>query len=76
MVAQASGTGVCRATFSPVTSHKGASIMQTYDPHKTTTEVRQGSDRRMNLRVLLFSLVAVVILFAIVFAVFSATSGA
>lgn len=45
--------------------------MKTYDPHKSTTEVRQASPRRMNLRVLVISLVAVVIIFAIVLTVFS-----
>jgi hypothetical protein len=45
--------------------------MQTYDAHKSTTEVRQGNKRKMNTRVLLFSLVGVVIAFALIFLVFS-----
>jgi uncharacterized membrane protein affecting hemolysin expression len=44
----------------------------TYDPHKTTTEVRQGNKRQMNLRVLLISMGAVIVLFAIIFFVFFA----
>ncbi len=39
----------------------------TYDPHKTTTEVRQGSRRHMNLRVLVWSMLIVVILFAVIY---------
>jgi hypothetical protein len=46
--------------------------METYDPHKTPTEARQASDRRMNLRVLTISLIGVVVLFAIIFAIFTA----
>ena len=45
--------------------------MQTYDAHKTTTEVRQGSRRKMNLRVLIISTVLVVAAFAIILIVFS-----
>jgi len=41
--------------------------MQTYDPHKNTKEVRQGSNRWMNLRVLAFSTLAVVLAFAIIY---------
>ncbi len=45
--------------------------METYDPNKNKTEVRQASPRRMNLRVLTISLVLIVIAFAVIFAVFS-----
>ncbi|MDB5623503.1 MAG: hypothetical protein JWR39_2066 [Devosia sp.] len=45
--------------------------MQTYDPHKNTTETTQGSPRKMNLRVLIMSLVAIVVLFAIVYMIYS-----
>jgi hypothetical protein len=41
--------------------------METYDPHKDTTEVRQGSPRRMNLRVLTYSLIGVMILFLVLY---------
>jgi hypothetical protein len=47
--------------------------MQTYDPDKNPTEVRQANPRKMNLRVLVFSMIAVVILFAIIFMVFAST---
>ncbi|MBE7732452.1 hypothetical protein [Devosia faecipullorum] len=45
--------------------------MEIYDPNRSTTDVRQASPRRMNLRVLTISLVAIVIAFAVIFAVFS-----
>jgi hypothetical protein len=44
--------------------------METYDPNKNKTEVRQGNPRKMNLRVLIFSLVGIVVLFAVVYLVF------
>ena len=44
--------------------------MQTYDPDKNPTEVRQASPRKMNLRVLLISLIGVVVAFAIIYLVF------
>ncbi|HEV7346072.1 MAG TPA: hypothetical protein VGN60_10630 [Devosia sp.] len=47
--------------------------MKTYDPDKSKTEVRQASPRKMNLRVLIMSLVGVVVLFAIVYAVYTLT---
>lgn len=45
--------------------------MQTYDPKKDATDVRQASPRKMNLRVLVISMVAIVVLFAIIFIVYS-----
>lgn len=39
--------------------------METYDPHKTTTEVRQGSRRLLNFRVLIVSLVVIVAAFGL-----------
>lgn len=45
--------------------------MQTYDAHKSTTEVRQANRRTMNLRVLIISTVIVVAAFAIIFLVFN-----
>jgi len=41
--------------------------METYDPKKDSTEVRQGNRRKMNLRVLTYSLVGVVVVFAILY---------
>lgn len=58
------------------TSKPKGHTMQTYDPHKSPTEARQGSDRRMNLRVLAISFIGILVLFAIVFAVFTANPGA
>jgi hypothetical protein len=42
----------------------------TYDPHKSTTEIRAGDKRRMNMRVLFISLVAVVIFFTVIYLFF------
>jgi hypothetical protein len=47
--------------------------METYDPHKSATEVRQASPRKMNARVLVTSLIGVVVLFAIIYVVFTLT---
>lgn len=47
--------------------------METYDPHKTTTEVRQASPRKMNLRVLITSLIGIVVLFAIIYLIYTLT---
>jgi hypothetical protein len=47
--------------------------MKTYDPDKTTTEVRQGSPRKMNARVLVTSMIGVIVLFAIIYLVFTLT---
>ena len=46
--------------------------MEVYDPHKSTTEVRQASRNLGNFWVLLVSLAAVIALFAIVYLVFFA----
>jgi len=48
--------------------------MPTYDPHKTTTEVRQGNRRLMNMRVLVISLVVIVLAFALVYIFFWANT--
>jgi hypothetical protein len=50
--------------------------METYDPDKNPTEVRQASPRKMNLRVLIMSLIGVVALFAIIFIIFTVTQPA
>ncbi|HEY4202941.1 MAG TPA: hypothetical protein VGM83_20515 [Devosiaceae bacterium] len=44
--------------------------MQTYDPKKSTSEVRQGSGRLMNLRVLIFSVVGIIVVFALIYMLF------
>jgi hypothetical protein len=41
--------------------------MQTYDPHKNTTEVRQGNKRTTNLRVLIIALVGIVVAFGLIY---------
>lgn len=46
--------------------------MEVYDPHKSTTEVRQASRNLGNFWVLIVSLLAVIALFAIVYLVFFA----
>ena len=47
--------------------------METYDTKKSATEVRQASPRKMNLRVLVTSLVGVIVLFAIIFIIYTMT---
>jgi hypothetical protein len=49
--------------------------METYDPNKNATEVRQASPRKMNLRVLIFSLVGVVAAFLVIYLIYTATQG-
>lgn len=44
--------------------------MQTYDPGKSTPEIRQGSRRLMNLRVLVFSLLGLIIAFGLIYLLF------
>lgn len=44
--------------------------METYDPHKSTTELRQGNPRKMNMRVLVVSLIGIVILFLLLYIAF------
>ena len=46
--------------------------METYDPQKNTTEVRQGSRRTMNLRALFIGLALIVIAFLVIYFVFMA----
>jgi hypothetical protein len=56
----------------PRNSHE-ESVMETYDPKKSRTEVRQGSPRKMNLRVLISSLCGIIILFAVIYLVYTLT---
>lgn len=44
--------------------------MRTYDAHKTTTEVRQGSRRLMNFRVLIWSLLGIILAFGLIYVIF------
>lgn len=47
--------------------------METYDPHRTPTEIRQGNRRLTNWRVLVTSTVAVAVIFAVIYFVFMAS---
>jgi hypothetical protein len=46
-------------------------MMDTYDPHKSTVEVRQGNRRMTNFRVLIISGIGIILLFGVVFVVFT-----
>lgn len=46
--------------------------METYDAHKSTPEVRQGSRRMMNFRVLILSLIGIIAVFGIIYAISTA----
>ena len=50
--------------------------MKTYDPNKSTTDVRQASPRKMNLRVLVTSLIGIVVLFVIIYVFYAMTQTA
>jgi hypothetical protein len=45
-------------------------VMETYDPHKNTTEVRGANRRTTNFRVLIFGVLAIVILFALIYFIY------
>jgi len=45
--------------------------METYDPHKNTTEATQATPSKMNLRVLITALIGVIVLFAIVYMIYA-----
>jgi hypothetical protein len=51
---------------------QASSAMQTYDAHKSTNEVRQGSGRLMNFRVLIWSILGVIVAFGLIYLVFYA----
>ena len=44
--------------------------MRSYDSNKTTPEVRQGSSRLMNARVLIWSLLGVILAFGVIYVIF------
>ena len=44
--------------------------MRTYDADKSTNEVRQGSGRRMNFRVLIWSMLAIILAFGLIYLFF------
>lgn len=45
--------------------------VKTYDPHKSTNEVRQASPRKMNFRVLIVSLIGILIAFAALYVIYN-----
>ena len=45
--------------------------METFDPHKNTTEVRGANRRTDNFRVLIIGVVAIVILFAVIYFIYN-----
>ena len=45
--------------------------METFDPHKNTTEVRQANRRTTNFRVLIFGVIGIVIAFAIIYGIYA-----
>ena len=47
--------------------------METYDPQKSTTDVRQASPRKMNARVLVTSMIGVIVAFAIIYLIYTLT---
>jgi hypothetical protein len=67
------GRGTCMARDTFANQPTQESVMETYDPKKSATEVRQGNPRKMNLRVLITSLSAVVILFVVIYLIYSLT---
>jgi hypothetical protein len=44
--------------------------METFDPHKNTTEVRGANRRTTNFRVLIIGTVAIIIAFAIIWGIY------
>ena len=53
-----------------VNRHEQESVVETYDPKKSETQVRQGNPRKMNLRVLTYSLIGIVVVFLVLYFVF------
>ena len=47
-------------------------MTKTYDPDKTTTEVRQASPRLGNFRVLVWSLLGILVAFGVIYLIFFA----
>jgi len=62
-----------RAAGPPLQSDSKESVMETYDPQKSKTDVRQASPRKMNARVLVTSLIGIVVLFAVIYLVYTLT---
>lgn len=49
--------------------------MKTYDTEKTPTQARQGNTRQMNMRVLVISTAAIVVLFGLLYLLFQPGMG-
>jgi hypothetical protein len=47
--------------------------METYDPHKNTVEVRQANRRLVNFRVLVMSTIGIVVLFTVIYVIYTLT---
>lgn len=45
--------------------------METYDPHKNTTEVSQANRRTTSFRVLVISIIIIVVAFALIWGVYA-----
>lgn len=45
--------------------------METFDPHKSTTEVRAASGRKGNFRALIIGLVVIIVAFGLIWAYFA-----
>jgi hypothetical protein len=45
--------------------------METYDPHKSTTEVRGANRRTTNFRVLILGMLGIVVVFALVYVIYT-----
>jgi hypothetical protein len=73
MAAVRTGEPLQRTRVAPTETAKGSEItmtdQETYDPHKTDTEIRQGNKRKTNLRVLVFSGIMIVAAFAAIYLV-------
>ncbi|WDR05045.1 hypothetical protein PSQ90_12175 [Devosia rhodophyticola] len=47
--------------------------MKTYDPHKSTNDVRQGNRRKANMRVLVISTALIVLAFIVLYVIYTMT---
>jgi hypothetical protein len=63
---------VRRSTRCSQTHVQERAMTKTFDPHKSTNDVRQGNGRQMNSRVLFWSMGGVVIAFVLVYLIFFA----
>lgn len=45
--------------------------METFDPHKSTTEVRGANRRKSSFRVLIISVVGIIVIFAVIWGIYA-----